>query len=236
MALVGKLKLFSHLANVGDTRSLVIHPASTTHRQISDAEKIAAGAGPDVVRLSVGLEDVADMIADLDQALARGEEKRSVRNPARYGLARSSWRRRGGKARPVPRRQRQDAERESLMRQSQSERHDEDERRNPEPRRADHQTGEHHGAARGGAARQRSRGIERMHDRQRQDDIGHHHDGRIAMSWHSPGNSARPATIRRAGRAAERSCPPSAATYCRCTPPARRRRARRAPAARGRER
>jgi O-acetylhomoserine (thiol)-lyase len=70
VALVGKLKLFSHLANVGDTRSLVIHPASTTHRQISDAEKIAAGAGPDVVRLSVGLEDVADLIADLDQGLA----------------------------------------------------------------------------------------------------------------------------------------------------------------------
>jgi O-acetylhomoserine (thiol)-lyase len=72
VALVGKLKLFSHLANVGDTRSLVIHPASTTHRQISDAEKIAAGAGPDVVRLSVGLEDVADLIADLDQGLAEG--------------------------------------------------------------------------------------------------------------------------------------------------------------------
>ena len=72
VALVGKLKLFSHLANVGDTRSLVIHPASTTHRQISEAEKIAAGAGPDVVRLSVGLEDVADLIADLDQALAEG--------------------------------------------------------------------------------------------------------------------------------------------------------------------
>jgi O-acetylhomoserine (thiol)-lyase len=51
-------------------RSLVIHPASTTHRQLSDAQKVAAGAGPDVVRLSIGLEDVEDLIADLDQALA----------------------------------------------------------------------------------------------------------------------------------------------------------------------
>jgi O-acetylhomoserine (thiol)-lyase len=70
IALIKKLRLFSHLANVGDTRSLVIHPASTTHRQLSDEQKIAAGAGPDVVRLSIGLEDVADIIADLDQALA----------------------------------------------------------------------------------------------------------------------------------------------------------------------
>ena len=69
VALVSKLQLFSHVANIGDTRSLVIHPASTTHRQLTDAQKIAAGAGPDVVRLSIGLEDVADLIADLDQAL-----------------------------------------------------------------------------------------------------------------------------------------------------------------------
>ena len=70
IALVKKLKLFSHLANVGDTRSLVIHPASTTHRQLADEQKISAGAGPDVVRVSIGIEDVADIIADLDQALA----------------------------------------------------------------------------------------------------------------------------------------------------------------------
>jgi O-acetylhomoserine (thiol)-lyase len=70
IALVRKLELFSHLANVGDTRSLVIHPASTTHRQLSDAQKVLAGAGPDVVRLSVGIEDAADIVADLDQALA----------------------------------------------------------------------------------------------------------------------------------------------------------------------
>ncbi len=67
---VAGLKLFSHLANIGDVRSLVIHPASTTHRQLTDEQKKAAGAGPDVVRLSVGIEDKADIIADLEQALA----------------------------------------------------------------------------------------------------------------------------------------------------------------------
>jgi O-acetylhomoserine (thiol)-lyase len=68
--LVSNVKLFSHLANIGDTRSLIIHPASTTHRQLSDAQKVQAGAGPDVVRLSIGLEDKDDIIADLEQALA----------------------------------------------------------------------------------------------------------------------------------------------------------------------
>jgi O-acetylhomoserine (thiol)-lyase len=70
VALVSRVKLFSHLANVGDTRSLIIHPASTTHRQLADAQRIQAGAGPDVVRVSVGIEDAADIIADLDQALS----------------------------------------------------------------------------------------------------------------------------------------------------------------------
>ncbi len=65
------LELFSHLANVGDTKSLVIHPASTTHRQLSDEQKVAAGAGPDTVRLSIGIEDVADIIADLQQSLGK---------------------------------------------------------------------------------------------------------------------------------------------------------------------
>jgi O-acetylhomoserine (thiol)-lyase len=65
------LKLFSLLANIGDTRSLVIHSASTTHRQLSDAQKIEAGALPEAVRLSIGIEDAADLIADLDQALAQ---------------------------------------------------------------------------------------------------------------------------------------------------------------------
>ncbi|MFC3529119.1 O-acetylhomoserine aminocarboxypropyltransferase/cysteine synthase family protein [Paracoccus mangrovi] len=68
--LVDNLKLFSHVANLGDARSLVIHSASTTHSQLTDAQKIAAGAGPDVVRLSIGIEDAADLIADLDQALS----------------------------------------------------------------------------------------------------------------------------------------------------------------------
>jgi O-acetylhomoserine (thiol)-lyase len=68
--LVEACELFSHLANVGDTRSLVIHPASTTHRQLSDEQRAAAGAGPDVVRLSVGLESAGDLIRDLDRALA----------------------------------------------------------------------------------------------------------------------------------------------------------------------
>jgi O-acetylhomoserine (thiol)-lyase len=68
--LVSRLQLFSHLANIGDTRSLVIHPASTTHRQLSAEQRKAAGAGDDVVRLSVGLEDKEDILADLEQALA----------------------------------------------------------------------------------------------------------------------------------------------------------------------
>ncbi len=68
--LVAGLKLFSHLANIGDTRSLVIHPASTTHRQLTDEQRRAAGAGPEVIRLSIGIEDKADIIADLEQALS----------------------------------------------------------------------------------------------------------------------------------------------------------------------
>ncbi len=67
--LVSSVRLFSHLANLGDTRSLVIHPASTTHRQLSEAQRAAAGAGGDTVRLSVGIEDKEDIIADLQQAL-----------------------------------------------------------------------------------------------------------------------------------------------------------------------
>jgi O-acetylhomoserine (thiol)-lyase len=69
--LVDNLELFSHVANLGDARSLVIHPASTTHRQLSDDQREAAGAFPDTVRLSIGIEDAKDLIADLDQALAK---------------------------------------------------------------------------------------------------------------------------------------------------------------------
>ncbi len=66
---VESCELLSHLANIGDTRSLIIHPASTTHRQLDEAQQRAAGAGPEVVRISVGLETASDIIADLDQAL-----------------------------------------------------------------------------------------------------------------------------------------------------------------------
>jgi O-acetylhomoserine (thiol)-lyase len=67
--MVSDVKLFSHLANIGDTRSLIIHPASTTHSQLTKEQQIQAGAGPDVVRLSIGIEDAKDIIADLEQAL-----------------------------------------------------------------------------------------------------------------------------------------------------------------------
>ena len=67
--LVEGVEIFSHLANIGDTRSLILHPASTTHRQLPEEQQIEAGAGPDVVRISIGIETVADLIADLTQAL-----------------------------------------------------------------------------------------------------------------------------------------------------------------------
>jgi O-acetylhomoserine (thiol)-lyase len=67
---IGSLQLFSHLANIGDVRSLVIHPASTTHQQLSDAELDAAGVAPELIRLSIGLETVEDLEWDLDQALS----------------------------------------------------------------------------------------------------------------------------------------------------------------------
>jgi O-acetylhomoserine (thiol)-lyase len=69
--MVEGVEIFSHLANIGDTRSLIIHPASTTHRQLTDEQKTAAGAGPDVVRVSIGIETADDLIADLDQALKK---------------------------------------------------------------------------------------------------------------------------------------------------------------------
>ena len=72
--LVESVNLLSHLANIGDTRSLILHPASTTHRQLTPEQQTAAGAGPDVIRISIGIETVADIIADLDQALAASQQ------------------------------------------------------------------------------------------------------------------------------------------------------------------
>jgi O-acetylhomoserine (thiol)-lyase len=69
--LVDNLEIFSHVANLGDARSLIIHSASTTHRQLTAEQQEAAGAGPGIVRLSIGIEDAADLMADLDQALAK---------------------------------------------------------------------------------------------------------------------------------------------------------------------
>jgi O-acetylhomoserine (thiol)-lyase len=71
--LVEAVELFSHLANIGDTRSLILHPASTTHRQLTEDQQLAAGAGPDVIRLSIGLESADDLIRDLSQGLAAAQ-------------------------------------------------------------------------------------------------------------------------------------------------------------------
>ena len=73
-AFIEALKLFSHLANVGDCRSLVIHPASTTHFRMSDEALVNAGIGPGTIRLSIGLEDPADLIDDLKRALKAAEK------------------------------------------------------------------------------------------------------------------------------------------------------------------
>ena len=67
--MVERCHLLSHLANLGDTRSLILHPASTTHRQLTPEQRAAAGAGDDVIRLSIGIETVDDVINDLDRAL-----------------------------------------------------------------------------------------------------------------------------------------------------------------------
>jgi O-acetylhomoserine (thiol)-lyase len=68
---INSVKLFSHLANIGDAKSLVIHPGSTTHQQLTAAEQAATGVTPDYVRLSVGVEDIEDIKADIDQALMK---------------------------------------------------------------------------------------------------------------------------------------------------------------------
>jgi O-acetylhomoserine (thiol)-lyase len=69
--IIGSVKLFSHLANIGDAKSLIIHPASTTHQQLSEKEQLDTGVTPGLIRLSIGIEDVKDIIADLDQALSQ---------------------------------------------------------------------------------------------------------------------------------------------------------------------
>jgi O-acetylhomoserine (thiol)-lyase len=71
---IDNAQFLSHLANVGDARSLIIHPASTTHRQLSEEQQIAAGITPDMVRISVGLETLDDILWDLDQALAASQK------------------------------------------------------------------------------------------------------------------------------------------------------------------
>ncbi len=68
---INSVKLLSHLANIGDAKSLVIHPASTTHQQLTEEEQLKTGVSADYVRLSIGIEDVSDITADIDQALAQ---------------------------------------------------------------------------------------------------------------------------------------------------------------------
>jgi O-acetylhomoserine (thiol)-lyase len=70
-AFIESLKLFSHVANIGDAKSLAIHPATTTHSQLTAAEQASTGVTDDFIRLSIGLEDVRDIVWDLDQALAQ---------------------------------------------------------------------------------------------------------------------------------------------------------------------
>ena len=72
---INSMKLFSLLANIGDAKSLVIHPASTTHSQLTEEEQASTGVTPGLVRLSVGVEDIRDIIADIDQALKAATQK-----------------------------------------------------------------------------------------------------------------------------------------------------------------
>ena len=87
---IDSVQLFSHLANVGDTKSLVIHPASTTHQQLGDDELRNAGIGPELIRVSIGIEDIDDILWDLDQALTRSQKPELVAAaPSRNGLGHS---------------------------------------------------------------------------------------------------------------------------------------------------
>lgn len=80
--LIENVKLFSHLANVGDSKSLIIHPASTTHQQLSEEEQIAAGVNPELLRLSIGTENIKDILADLKQAIEASQLDLSTANPS----------------------------------------------------------------------------------------------------------------------------------------------------------
>ena len=80
--LIDNVKLFSLLANVGDAKSLIIHPASTTHQQLGDEEQVSTGVTPDLIRLSIGIEHVDDILADLDQALRAATAASAEREPA----------------------------------------------------------------------------------------------------------------------------------------------------------
>ena len=71
IAFINNVKLFSHVANIGDSKSLVIHPATTTHQQLTAAEQEATGVTPDYIRLSIGVEDIEDIISDLEQVLEK---------------------------------------------------------------------------------------------------------------------------------------------------------------------
>ena len=89
-AFIEAVQFLSHLANVGDAKTLVIHPASTTHRQLSEDEQRAAGVTPEMIRLSVGLETLDDILWDIDQALARRKHDRTMRSPHHDSLRRHS--------------------------------------------------------------------------------------------------------------------------------------------------
>jgi O-acetylhomoserine (thiol)-lyase len=71
--LIDSVQLFSHLANIGDAKSLIIHPASTTHQQLTDEQQLEAGVTKDLVRISVGIEDAEDILWDLEQAIAASQ-------------------------------------------------------------------------------------------------------------------------------------------------------------------
>ncbi|HEU0114905.1 MAG TPA: PLP-dependent transferase, partial [Thermomicrobiales bacterium] len=82
---IESLRLISHLANIGDAKTLIIHPASTTHQQLNEEQQLAAGVGPDLVRISVGLEDVDDICWDLDRALRQATDLTREPAPAASG-------------------------------------------------------------------------------------------------------------------------------------------------------